>query len=73
MQRRLPHTQMATSASHNGEGSSRGSQRGATLGEIMSGPSTAPDVVVLDRLPDELEEKEVLDPEEDLWLTTADG
>lgn len=64
---------MATSASANGEGSSRGSRREGTLVDVMRAPSIAPDVVVLSRLPDGLETDEVLDPKEDLWLTTADG
>lgn len=44
-----------------------------TLGGVMRGPSTLPDVVVLDSLPDGLERKETLDPKEDLWLSTSDG
>jgi len=45
-----------------------------TLGDVMRAPSsTLPDVIVLNSLPDETDRKEVLDPKEDLWLTTADG
>lgn len=40
----------------------------------MRAPSTAPDVVVLEKTHSDLEPTEVvLDPKEDLWLTTADG
>jgi hypothetical protein len=41
----------------------------------MREPSTGvPEVVVLDSLPDTHEEEvEILDPEEDLWLSTSDG
>jgi hypothetical protein len=35
--------------------------------------STLPDVIVLESLPEGLDRKEVLDPKEDLWLTSADG
>lgn len=40
---------------------------------MVLAPSKAPDVVVLDRLPDGLDVQVVLNPKEDLWLTTADG
>lgn len=61
------------SAPANGEGSSRESRTGGTLGDVMRDPSRIPEVVVLDRLPNGLNPKEILDPKEDLWLTTADG
>jgi hypothetical protein len=47
-----------------------------TLRDVMQEPSTSvPDVVVLDSLsePEEPEPKDVLDPKQDLWLSTADG
>jgi hypothetical protein len=45
-----------------------------TLSDVMRAPSsTLPDVVVLQSVPDSTGRKEVLDPKEDLWLTTADG
>ena len=54
-------------------GSGSGTGEG-TLGDVMRGPSvTAPDVVVLDSLPEAPVRKDVLDPNEDLWLSTADG
>ncbi|KAK4043635.1 hypothetical protein C8A01DRAFT_43392 [Parachaetomium inaequale] len=64
-----------------GEGSSSTSaeqQRRAstsrTLDDVMREPSrTVPDVVVLDSLPDTAGRKDVLDPKEDLWLSTVDG
>jgi hypothetical protein len=61
--------------SGNGSGSGSGSGTGeGTLGDVMRGPSvTAPDVVVLDSLPEAPVRKDVLDPNEDLWLSTADG
>lgn len=64
---------MATRTSVFGEGSSRTSPIEGTLGDVVRAPSNAPDVVVLDRVPDGLDVQEVLDPKEDLWLTTADG
>ena len=40
----------------------------------MRGPSTTtPEVIVLDEIPLDLTRKEVLDPNEDLWLSTSDG
>jgi len=40
----------------------------------MRAPSSLlPEVVVLDSMPEGLDRKEVLDPKEDLWLSTADG
>ncbi|KAJ0121331.1 hypothetical protein J7T55_008495 [Diaporthe amygdali] len=40
----------------------------------MRAPSVnTPDIVVLDILPDDLDRKEVLDPSQDLWLSTSDG
>ena len=45
-----------------------------TLDDVMRDPSsTLPDVVVLDSLPDGSDRKDVLDPKEDLWLSTSDG
>lgn len=60
---------MASSSRANGEGSSQ-----RTLGETMRAPSVnTPGIVVLDILPDDLDRKEVLDPSQDLWLSTSDG
>jgi len=58
-----------------GEGSSRpATGTSSTLGEAMRAPSTTtPEVVVLDDFPAELARREVLDPREDLWLSTSDG
>jgi hypothetical protein len=40
----------------------------------MRAPSSSlPDVIILESLPEGIGRKEVLDPKEDLWLTTADG
>jgi hypothetical protein len=40
----------------------------------MRAPSVnTPGIVVLDILPDDLDRKEVLDPSQDLWLSTSDG
>lgn len=64
---------MAAAISDHGEGSSRVNASEGTLDDVMRAPSKAPDVVVLDRIPDGLDTTEVLDPKEDLWLTTADG
>ncbi|KAL2142318.1 hypothetical protein VTI28DRAFT_1327 [Corynascus sepedonium] len=45
-----------------------------TLDDVMREPSrTAPDVVVLDSVPETTRRKDTLDPREDLWLSTADG
>ena len=45
-----------------------------TLDHVMRAPSSLlPEVVVLDSMPEGLDRKEVLDPKEDLWLSTADG
>ncbi|KAB5580314.1 hypothetical protein GE09DRAFT_1212764 [Coniochaeta sp. 2T2.1] len=46
-----------------------------TLEDVVRAPSSSlPDVVVLEAVPEGLNRKEqVLDPKEDLWLTTADG
>ncbi|KAK0656734.1 hypothetical protein B0T16DRAFT_452269 [Cercophora newfieldiana] len=45
-----------------------------TLDDVMRAPSsTLPDVVVLESMPEGLNRKELLDPKEDLWLSTADG
>ncbi|KAK7741496.1 hypothetical protein SLS63_001052 [Diaporthe eres] len=60
---------MASSSRTNGEGNSQ-----RTLGEAMRAPSVnTPGIVVLDILPDDLDRKEVLDPSQDLWLSTSDG
>lgn len=64
---------MAAAASDHGEGSSRVNPSEGTLDDVMRAPSKTPDVVVLDRIPEGLDTTEVLDPKEDLWLTTADG
>ncbi|KUI66113.1 hypothetical protein VM1G_01639 [Cytospora mali] len=40
---------------------------------MRTSSTNTPDVVVLDRIPSDLNHKEVLDPREDLWLSTADG
>ncbi|KAJ4422147.1 hypothetical protein N0V82_003231 [Gnomoniopsis sp. IMI 355080] len=64
---------MAAETPDRGEGSSRVNPSEGTLGDAMRAPSKTPDVVVLDRMPEGLDTKEVLDPEEDLWLTSADG
>lgn len=64
---------MAAAASDYGEGSSRVNPSEGTLDDVMRAPSKTPDVVVLDQIPEGLDTREVLDPQEDLWLTTADG
>lgn len=61
-----------------GEGSSGNEQRRAstsrTLADVMREPSTTtPGVMVLDSLPETTGRKDVLDPKEDLWLSTVDG
>ncbi|KAI0889946.1 uncharacterized protein GGS22DRAFT_6412 [Annulohypoxylon maeteangense] len=56
-----------------GEGPSRSSPRTMTLGDAMRAPSANPPVVVLDSLHRVGERDEVIDPKEDLWLTSADG
>lgn len=74
-------TAAMVSGSGSGEGSSstatvNASQRSPlrTLDDVMRAPSaTLPDVIVLEGLPDGLDRREVLDPKEDLWLSTADG
>jgi hypothetical protein len=46
----------------------------ATLGDVMRAPSTVPpEVVVLDSPHSEKARKEILNPREDLWLSSADG
>jgi len=48
--------------------------RDRTLDDVMRDPSTSlPGVVVLESMPENLGRKEVLDPRQDLWLSTADG
>lgn len=68
------------SSSRRGEGSSSSPGRrpsatsSRTLNDVMREPSTTvPDVVVLDSIATGTARKEVLDPKEDLWLSTADG
>lgn len=60
-----------------GEGpSAGGSSSGATrtLDEVMRAPSTnTPDVIVLETAPGNRSVEDELDPEEDLWLSSADG
>jgi hypothetical protein len=64
----------AVTAASSSSASRRHGQQGQTLHDVMRAPSsTLPDVVVLDSLPEGLNRKEVLDPKEDLWLSTADG
>ena len=54
-----------------GEGSSTAAE--STLGDAMKAPSIkAPEIVVLDSMP-ETEKQNPLNPEEDLWLSSADG
>ncbi|KAK1754946.1 hypothetical protein QBC47DRAFT_301732 [Echria macrotheca] len=53
------------------QGRSRPTER--TLADVMRAPSMLPPVVVLDGVPAETTRKEILDPKEDLWLSTADG
>ncbi|KAI1143450.1 hypothetical protein F5Y05DRAFT_153385 [Hypoxylon sp. FL0543] len=61
-------------AENAGEGPSRSSARTMTLGDAMRGPSVnAPGVVLLDTLHHVGQREEVIDPKEDLWLTSADG
>lgn len=58
-----------------GEGPSRLSTGAMTLGDAMRAPSiNPPGVVVLDTMHGEGDDAaEVLDPKEDLWLSSADG
>ncbi len=59
-------------AGASGEGSSMAAVN--TLDSVMRAPSTnVLDVVDIDELPEALLRKEVLDPKEDLWLSTNDG
>lgn len=45
-----------------------------TLGDVMRGPSTnAPEVVVLNTTHEEKNRNDALNPQEDLWLSSADG
>ncbi|KAH7376550.1 hypothetical protein B0T11DRAFT_22459 [Plectosphaerella cucumerina] len=62
----------------NGEGSSGSSRQNRTnsrtLGEAMRAPSTVtPDVVVIDTAYDKKKRKDIPNPREDLWLSSADG
>ncbi|KAH8905447.1 hypothetical protein BR93DRAFT_970237 [Coniochaeta sp. PMI_546] len=74
-----PVSEAGGGASGGGEGSSSSSTEAGhraprTLEDVMRAPSsTLPDVIVLESLPEGIDRKEVLDPKEDLWLTTADG
>jgi hypothetical protein len=53
---------------------SGGTTERMTLDDVMRAPSTqAPAVVVLDTTHDEKNRKDVLNPREDLWLSTVDG
>lgn len=66
------------SSSHSGSGRGRGAEGSSstsrTLADVMREPSTSvPDIVVLDSLPETGGRKDVLDPKEDLWLSTVDG
>lgn len=62
----------ATTPTSATSGSSRSRDR--TLDDVMRGPSaTLPGVVVLESMPEGLSRKEVLDPKQDLWLSTVDG
>ncbi|KAI1382220.1 hypothetical protein F4677DRAFT_19065 [Hypoxylon crocopeplum] len=57
-----------------GEGSSRPSARAMTLDDAMRAPSVnPPGVVVLDTAYTDGNCDEVIDPREDLWLSSADG
>ncbi|OIW34855.1 hypothetical protein CONLIGDRAFT_27761 [Coniochaeta ligniaria NRRL 30616] len=65
-------------AAGSGEASSSSTEAGhqipRTLEDVMRDPSSnLPDVIVLESLPEGIDRKAVLDPKEDLWLTTADG
>lgn len=45
-----------------------------TLNDVMRAPSTnAPEVMVLDTMHDNKSREDVLNPQEDLWLSSADG
>ncbi|KAK3941566.1 hypothetical protein QBC46DRAFT_100806 [Diplogelasinospora grovesii] len=66
----------ANSGESSGEGSNSAAARREntrTLDDVVREPSRLPDVVVLDAMPEGLEREEILDPKEDLWLSTADG
>lgn len=75
----VPVSEVSGDVAGGGEGSSSstteaGQRLPRTLDEVMRAPSsTQPDVIVLESLPEGLDCKEVLNPKEDLWLTTADG
>lgn len=46
----------------------------SSLDAVMRAPSTtAPDVVVLDFVKEEVKPRECVDPKKDLWLSTVDG
>ncbi|KAH8675821.1 hypothetical protein BX600DRAFT_508025 [Xylariales sp. PMI_506] len=66
------------SSGNGGEGSSRSGARNShssqTLADVMRAPSAnAPGVIVLDSTHDDKGRKEILNPHEDLWLSSADG
>ena len=72
--------QSQSQGSGRGEGSSaagneqRRASTSRTLADVMREPSTTtPGVMVLDSLPETTGRKDVLDPKEDLWLSTVDG
>ncbi|KAK2046942.1 hypothetical protein LZ31DRAFT_171874 [Colletotrichum somersetense] len=45
-----------------------------TLGDVMrAGPTSSPDIVVIDQTYEETKRKDDLSPTEDLWLSSADG
>ena len=72
------HSQSQDSGRGEGSSSAGNEQRRAstsrTLADVMREPSTTtPGVMVLDSLPEIAGRKDVLDPKEDLWLSTVDG
>lgn len=55
-------------------GNNAGDHERMTLDDVMRAPSTnRPGVVVLDSTHDNKNRKDVLNPREDLWLSSADG
>ncbi|KAK4132447.1 hypothetical protein BT67DRAFT_385146, partial [Trichocladium antarcticum] len=62
------------SSSRRGEGSSSSSDTRTLADVLRERSATVPEVVVLDSIPSgTIRCQEVLDPKEDLWLSTADG
>lgn len=49
------------------------SRTSRTLGTVILEPSATPDVVVVDSVNEVKPLKEIVDPQRDLWLSTADG